>query len=304
MSFDIYQEITDRIIAELKAGKIPWKKPWTGSADGAISHLTGKAYSLLNQMLLRDPGEYVTYKQAQAEGGQVRKGSHGRMVVFWKILDRPQTDGTGGTVTDKDGNTVFSHIPFLQYYTVFHLSDCDNLPAKWTKDTPETTPTAAQIDASAAKVFSDYITRSGVTFEESKQDRACYSPTYDRISLPLMNQFAATAEYYSTAYHEAVHSTGHKKRLDRFGPAQQIAAFGDEDYSKEELVAEIGASALVHTVGLETPASFKNSAAYVQSWLRVLQNDKKFIVSAAGKADKAMQYILTGTITAGEPAQA
>lgn len=215
MSFDIYQEITDRIIAELKAGKIPWKKPWTGSADGAISHLTGRAYSLLNQMLLRDPGEYVTYKQAQAEGGQVRQGSRGRMLVFWKMLDKPLSDGAGGTVTDKDGNPVFRHIPFLQYYTVFHLSDCDNVPAKWAKDAPATTPSAAQIDASAAKVFSDYITRSGVTFEESKQDRACYYPGADRISLPLMNQFTATAEYYSTAYHEAVHSTGHKKRLDR-----------------------------------------------------------------------------------------
>ena len=104
-----------------------------------------------------------------------------------------------------------------------------------------------------------------------------------------MAQFAATAEYYSTAFHELTHSTGHKSRLDRLN---RVAAFGSEDYSKEELIAEIGAAALVNHTGLETPDSFRNNAAYIQNWLQVLKDDKRFIVSAAGKAEKAVNLIL------------
>ena len=107
----------------------------------------------------------------------------------------------------------------------------------------------------------------------------------------MMSQFAETAEYYSTAFHEMVHSTGHSNRLNRL---TQTAHFGNEEYSKEELVAEIGASALVNQAGLETEKSFRNSTAYVQSWLNVLKNDKRFIVSASGKAEKAVELILAG----------
>lgn len=111
----------------------------------------------------------------------------------------------------------------------------------------------------------------------------------DAGSLPLLKQFAETAEYYSTAFHELTHSPGHKSRLDRL---ERTAFFGSEAYSKEELIAEIGAAALVNHVGLETSASFRNSAAYLQNWLQVLKNDKRFIVSAAGKAEKAVELIL------------
>ena len=110
--------------------------------------------------------------------------------------------------------------------------------------------------------------------------------------LPLLTQFSETAEYYGTAFHEMVHSTGHAKRLARL---DTTANFGGESYSKEELIAEIGSAALVSHCGLETPQSFHNSAAYIQGWLRALKDDKRFIVSAAGKAEKAVDYILMGT---------
>ena len=119
--------------------------------------------------------------------------------------------------------------------------------------------------------------------------KAFYRPSTDSITLPLLAQFKETAEYYSTAFHEMIHSTGHKTRLDRL---KKTAFFGSEAYSKEELIAEIGAATLVNHAGLETSRSFRNSTAYVQNWLRVLQNDKRFIVSAAGKAEKAVNLIL------------
>ena len=130
-----------------------------------------------------------------------------------------------------------------------------------------------------------------MTLIHQEGDKAFYRPSNDTIVLPMMSQFAETAEYYSTAFHEMVHSTGHSNRLNRL---TQTAHFGNEEYSKEELVAEIGASALVNHAGLETEKSFRNSTAYVQSWLNVLKNDKRFIVSASGKAEKAVELILAG----------
>ena len=131
--------------------------------------------------------------------------------------------------------------------------------------------------------------REGVKLIHEEGDRAFYRPSTDSITVPHMRQFSATAEYYSTLFHEMTHSTGHKSRLDRL---DHVAAFGSEDYSKEELIAEIGAATLVNHARLETPDSFRNNAAYIQNWLSVLQNDKRFIVSAAGKAEKAVNMIL------------
>ncbi len=275
MGFDIYTEITERIIAEMEQGQIPWRKPWM-TAGLAISHTTGKPYSLLNQMLLGRAGEYLTFKQVRAEGGRVRKGEKARMVVFWKWLEK-EDEETGET----------TQIPFLKYYNVFHIDQCEGISAKYAQKLTET----ANADETAEKIISDYVQREGVQMINEQGNAAYYQPATDKIVLPLMKQFAKTAEYYSTAFHEMVHSTGHMKRLARL---EAPAHFGSEDYSKEELIAEIGSSALVFYCGLETPHSFRNNAAYIQNWLSVLKNDKRLIVSAAGKAEKAFNYILGG----------
>lgn len=149
----------------------------------------------------------------------------------------------------------------------------------------------AEADTAAEAIIAEYVKREGVTLEHHEGDAAFYQPAADRIVVSLMKQFTETAEYYSTTFHEMVHSTGHMKRLARL---DATANFGGEEYSKEELVAEIGSAALVNHAGLETDKSFRNSAAYVQNWLQALKNDKRFIVSAASKADKAVNYILTG----------
>ena len=134
-----------------------------------------------------------------------------------------------------------------------------------------------------------YCRKSGVKLTHQPGDKACYRPSTDEITLPTLAQFRETAEYYGTLFHEMVHSTGHESRLNRLN---QTAFFGSEAYSKEELIAEIGAAALVNHAGLETDRSFRNSAAYLQNWLSVLRNDKRFIVSASGKAEKAVEMIL------------
>ena len=276
MSIDIYSMVTDRIIEALEAGTVPWHKPWKGGGSRlAISHVTGRPYSLLNQLFLGvQPGEYITFRQCTQEGGHVCKGEKSKFVVFWKFLE------------DKDEETgEIKQIPFLRYYNVFHISQCEGIKAKYAQELTET----ANADETAEKIIADYVQREGVQMVNEQGNAAYYSPASDKIVLPLMAQFAETAEYYSTAFHEMVHSTGHEKRLNRLDAP---AHFGSEDYSKEELTAEIGSAALVNHCGLETRNSFKNSTAYIQNWLQVLKNDKRFIVSAAGKAEKAVNYIL------------
>ena len=281
MAFDIYAAVTDRIVQQLEKGVVPWQKPWTGIRSGAISGATGKPYSLLNQMLLAKAGEWYTWNQIQALGGKVRKGEKSSMVVLWK--QTPVKDEDPAT-----GEQIERMIPVLKYFNVFHIDQLDGIEAK-TID-PEAIDPAT--DTAADAIIAGYIQRSGVELEHRKGDEAFYSPSVDRVVLPLREQFPSMAEYYSTAFHELTHSTGHSSRLDRIS---RRAFFGnEEDYSREELVAEIGAAALLNHCGIETADSFKNSAAYIQSWLRALRNDKKLIVSAAGAAAKAFELI-TGT---------
>ena len=272
---DIYAAVTERIIAQMEQGVIPWQKPWVANGK-AISHATGKPYSLLNQMLLGRPGEYLTFKQCQEAGGRIKKDEKSSMVVFWKWI-----------VQEDEETGEKKEVPFLRYYNVFHIEQCEGITAKYT--TESALPDGASTVEHAQEIIYDYLGRTGVKMLHQEGDRAFYRPSTDEIVLPIRKQFVSTAEYYGTAFHELTHSSGHPSRLNRL---DKVAAFGGAEYSKEELVAEIGAAALVNHVGLETSTSFRNNAAYIQNWLSVLRGDKRFIVSAAGKAEKAVRFIL------------
>ena len=272
---DIYAAVTDRIIAQMEQGVIPWQKPWVSNGK-AVSHATGKPYSLLNQMLLGRPGEYLTFKQCQEAGGRIKKGEKSSMMVFWKWIEQ-EDEETGET----------KEVPFLRYYNVFHIDQCEGITAKYT--TGAAFPDGASTVEHAQEIIYDYLDRTGVKLSHTEGDRAFYRPSTDEIVLPIRKQFISTAEYYSTVFHELMHSTGHPTRLNRL---DKVASFGSEVYSKEELVAEIGAAALVNHVGLETSTRLRNNAAHIQNWLSVLRGDKRFIVSAAGKAEKAVNLIL------------
>ena len=270
--FNIYEAVTARIIEQLEEGYIPWAKPWTGTRSGAVSGSTGKPYSLLNQMLLGKPGEYYTFAQVQAKGGKIRKNEKSHMVVFWKWIE------------EKDPETEeIKQIPFLRYYNVFHIDQCEGIQPR------ENNPHSPETDAEAESIIKRYTEREGLAVYHQKGDEAYYSPARDCVVLPLLQQFKSTAEYYSTIFHELTHSTGHSNRLNRL---KRTAHFGSTDYSKEELTAEIGAAALLNITGTETGQSFRNNAAYIQNWLAVLKNDSRMIVSASGAAAKAVDFIL------------
>lgn len=282
MNMNICRMVTDRIIEELSKGSIPWRKPWA-MTGGAISHSTGKPYSLLNQMLLGRPGEWLTFKQAQAEGGMVRKGEKGRPVVFWKQIEIEE---------EKDGKKEKKLVPVLRYYTVFHIDQTEGVKAKYA---PPAAPAPVSPLLEAEAVIEAYKAKSPALRidREKPSDRAYYSPALDYVCVPQLSQYSRPEEFYSTLFHELVHSTGHASRLDRFKGSAAAAAFGSEEYSKEELTAEIGAATLCSHCGIETPESFKNSAAYIQSWLKALRNDPQMIIAAAGRAEKAAAFILS-----------
>ena len=297
--FDAYQMVTDRITALMESGIIPWARPWTGTTatTGAWSRRDGRAYSLVNQMLLGDPdkrystweelqadirGEWLTFKQALDLGGNVRKGEKGRKIVFFKVHEKK----TGKT--DDNGDEIVERFPILKAYTVFRVDQCEGIAQKWYTQQADALPDIAQ-NVTADDVIADYIRREGVTLNHVEGNRAYYSPALDTVVLPLRRQFNSMEEYYSTAFHELGHSTGHESRLNRLSG---IAAFGSDNYSTEELTAEICAASVMATLGLDTAGTLRNSAAYVQNWLQALKNDKKMIVVAAARAEKALQMLL------------
>lgn len=292
MKMDAYQMVTDRICAMLEQGFIPWDRPWAMVSDCAWSGNDGHVYSLLNQFMLADPqkkyknwdelvkdvaGEWVTFKQAADRGGNVRKGEHGRKVVFFTMVPK----------RDEDGNETDKMFPIITWSTVFKVSQCDGIEQKFHTDAD--TLYDFDPDKTADEVADGYITREGITLVQKHCNKACYSPTLDTVTLPLPEQFRDSSEYYSTLFHELTHSTGHERRLNRI---IKTAAFGSDDYSAEELVAEIGSASILATLGIEDDTSFRNSAAYVQNWLKALKNDKRLIVTASAKAEKAIKLIL------------
>lgn len=283
---NVYEIVTSRIVEEMSKGIIPWQRPWHGTNNLAISYETRKPYSLLNQLILGRPGEWLTFNQIKAIGGSIKKGAKAGMVTFYKVTPKVVTE----VVTNEDGEemvqekTKLSFI--LKYYNVFHIEDCDGIQSK-SKELP---PVENEPIESAENVIGEYITRDKLSFESKKSNKAYYSPTDDKVVVPLLEQFNTTEQYYSTTFHELIHSTGHASRLDRKSGMQSF--FGNEDYSKEELVAEIGSAMLCGKMGFETEKTFKNSVAYLQSWIQKLKNDNKMIVLAATAAEKAVKYIL------------
>lgn len=291
---NVYQMVTDKVIERMQQGIIPWHQPWTGASltdGGAVSYATGKAYSLLNQMLLGREGQWLTFKQVKDAGGSVKKGAKAGMVVFFTILTT-----TKRIEKDEDGNDVEVQvekehsIPVLRSYHVFHIDDCENVPSK--EKEIKANENLQPIDM-AEDVINGYVQREQkLTFKNNKPSgRAYFSPAEDKVVVPMLNQYEIAEEYYSTAFHELTHSTMQPYRCNRKAE-NKCAAFGSDDYSREELVAELGSAMLCQYCNLDSDKAFNNSVAYLQGWLKVLKNDNKFIVWAASRAEKAARYII------------
>jgi len=284
MNNSVYQVITDQIIAKLEAGEIPWRQPWKnyGPDGGPRNGYTKRPYRGINLFLLAGTygsPDYFSIHQINALGGRIRKGEHGQIVTFWKVLQ--YIDPTGEH--DDDGEPEVKRIPMLRYYTVFNRKQCDGLPP-----VPEAEPVPdAPINPieTAETIVTGYT--DGPAIREG-EDSAYYRPSLDIINMPKRASFACPEEWYSVLFHEMTHSTGHASRLGRL---EKCRYYLDDDRSREELCAEMGAAFLCGRAGIER-ATLDNSAAYIQSWLRVFKGDPRFVVDAAGAAQKAVDWIL------------
>lgn len=275
---DVYQIVTDRIITLLEQGTAPWHRPWS-CADAAPKNLvSGKEYQGINTFLLGcqqyDSPYWLTFKQAQERGGHVRRGEKGSPCIFWKLYEKEDENA-------EDGKDV---LPVLRYYTVFNARQCEGL------DVPEieikTWPENEKIDQAEAIQLA-MPNRPQVTYGGG---RASYNPHTDTVNVPELIRHEKPEEFYSTLFHELAHSTGHESRLNR----ESITGrhfFGEKEYGKEELIAEMTAAFLCAHCGIEN-VTIDNSAAYLQGWIKALRGDKKLAITAGAQAQKAANYIL------------
>jgi antirestriction protein ArdC len=230
---NIYEEVNNRIIAQLEAGVVPWRKEWRVSGHSSLpsNFATKRPYRGINLLLLSccpfSDSRWLTYKQAQAIGAQVKRGERGTPIVFWSLFEREQRD-------DKTGATESARIPFLRHYTVFNVEQCDGVTADLPFENDEFEPIPA-----AQAIIDSYLRRASIDLRHGG-DRAYYHPRLDYIQMPMQTAFDLPHAYYSTLFHECGHSTGHASRLDR--KVDGHASFGSVDYSKEELVAEFSAA--------------------------------------------------------------
>lgn len=290
---DLYQAVTDRIIAALEAGTKPWARDWAG---GLQLRACGKEYRGINQLLLSltaMQGGYLspywlTFKQALDLGGSVRKGERSTEIVFYKQLtfeDRDQADAGEGEGEESGTRSV----RLLRSYRVFNADQCDGLPDRF-KGSQLATPGKQRDEAAEAALRS-----SGATIREGGV-QAFYNPGGDFVQLPPFDLFASVGGYLATMAHELTHWTGHSSRLDRLKGSR----FGSPDYAREELVAEIGAAFICARLGI-AGEHIDNHAAYLASWLKVLRSDKRAIFTAAAQAQTAADLVL---VNAGEGAEA
>ena len=279
MKPDVYQIITDRLLALLEQGTVPWRKPWNyGREGGPLNLASRRHYQGINCFLLACTSfgspYWLTYRQAQGLGGTVRKGEKGSAVIFWKIFEKEDPEAEDGK----------KRLPMLRYYTVFNVEQCQGITAP----TPDETTWNEHDPIEAAEAVQ--LAMPNRPSVEIGGTRACYSPGLDRVRVPDLFRYERPEEYYSTLFHELAHSTGHKTRLNREGITDHHF-FGDAVYSREELVAEMSAAFLCGHVGIEN-ATIQNSAAYLQSWIKTLRGDKKLAITAGAQAQKAADYIL------------
>jgi antirestriction protein ArdC len=273
---DVYQEVTDRMIAQLEQGRVPWVKPWRTDV-GMPRSIDGRPYRGINVFLLgtapyADP-RWGTFNAIKRHGGKVRKGERATWVVLWKPYEK----------TDKDTGEKSRGL-MLRYFNVFNVEQTEGLDLEPVSELPELVED--DITSTVDMVLSNWDGGPDLAYGGGQ---AYYLPSTDHVQIPPRESFTSSQAFASTVFHELTHSTGHKDRLNR-PEVVELTGFGAEPYSREELVAEMGAAMVAASVGIEP--EWEQSAAYLASWLRRLRDDKRLVVTAAARAQKAADMIL------------
>ncbi len=286
---DVYGIVTEKIISMLDNGIVPWRRPWTST--GLPRNLVSKKpYRGVNVFLL-SASKYVspfwlTYRQANELGGHVRKDEESTLIVYWKVDDAKQRmEDLDTEETDGKARRRF----LLRYYRVFNLEECE-LPQAVLDKLPKIETHEHDPIEAAERIIAGMPNPPEIQYAGSK---AFYSSITDRITLPPRSLFESVEEFYATLDHEIIHASGSPKRLNRESIAE-AAPFGSPTYSREELVAELGAAYLCAEAGISN-AVLPNQAAYVSGWLKKCRDDRRLLIHAAAQAQRAADYILNRT---------
>lgn len=288
MKKSIQEIITERFTKALDEGTIPWRKPWnTCNILNQSLFNMGKAYRGINQLLTwtmaYESPYWGTYKQYSEVGANVKAGERALPIVFFKFLESK-------TKVDSKGRPV--KIPLMRYFSVFNVSQVENLKIDQAKLFPTRTNEFNPIERAEEIVKHN---PKACPIEYGHQ-RACFFPSHDKIQMPSKESFKSPEEYYATLFHELIHSTGHESRLDRKSTNKDEFNEYDHRYSFEELVAEIGSAFLCAEIGI-SQAVLENQAAYIQNWSKVLKKDAGMVIKAAQQAQKAVDFILNKNAT-------
>lgn len=286
---DVYQLVTDLIIEKLERGIIPWRKPWNDYGP-AVNYISQKPYHGINQLILNGlhvKPYYLTFKQAISLGGRIKKGAKSIPVTYWNFSYRNKETNRRINIDQVSSYPaeLILKTAFLKYYRVFNIDDVLHVDF----DIPELVP---EVDNYSIEKCDAVLSEMKDCPEiRHKENQAYYHPVKDYINMPPIELFKTSELYYSILHHELIHSVGHPKRLNRFD-GKEVSAFNSTNYSKEELIAEIGAAFLNGYTGILNEDTLNDSSAYIQGWLNKLHDDKKLIVEASAKAQKAVDYIL------------
>jgi antirestriction protein ArdC len=281
MSETIYETVTSTIIAALNRGVVPWKKPWSTISSLPTNATSKKAYRGINVFLLGlmpyTDHRWLTFKQAEELGGRVKAGERSTMIVFWKQWEPPKPE-------DNQEEQSRKRVPILRYFRVFNVEQCEGLSIAELY-VPKPLQPHERIERAEVLVRS---MPSPPSIREGG-NAAWYRPADDVVQIPEIGRFDSADSYHGTLFHELTHSTGHVTRLNRPAVNEKVC-FGSGEYSKEELVAEMGSAFCANICGLDTTLT-EGSASYIQGWLNVLKADRKAVVIAAAQAQKAADYI-------------
>ena len=297
---DVYAEVTEKVVAKLEQGIIPWRKMWT--TEKPYNNTSDKDYNILNCLLLEKGGAWDTFFGWSNNNAKIKKGEKASYIVqSWKSV----FDKDGKFINGKLASAILANAKYrigkttyngeeynigwyLKWVPVFHSEQVEpKVEGETVKIKRAVTKKKATKKADIDKAIKKYTKRENIKVTEGSNE-AFYSISDDSITVPDASQYEIIEAYYSTVFHELVHSTGAEKRLNR----NIKNAFGTEKYAKEELIAELGSAFILNTLGLETEETFDNSAAYLQSWLKALKDDTKLIYYACAGAEKASNYIL------------
>lgn len=289
----LYDEVSNRIIAMIEKGVAPWRKTW--STHGlARNYVSGRLYTGINYLLMNNTSHpipyFVTFNQIKELGGTIKNGAKANMVIYFKVYYKDSDDKT---LTPEEAKGRYQKgedirvLRFIRYYNVFNLEDIEGIDINYNRF-PEVKLSNNEKIARCEEIIMNMPKPPDL--RQIDANRAFYSPAQDFINLPSIGQFESSEHYYATYFHELIHATGHASRLAR-KEVMDFTGFGSTHYSKEELVAEMGASFLSCHCQIDYDSIVENNASYLAGWLKVLKEDSKFIFKVLAEAQKAVDFV-------------